>query len=122
MTGERPIAPATDAVPLLWEAFELLTDRPCFALRRDPARTSHALAAAIERFLDDLRVRHDAVLSVLPDLTSRIYLACRDDERSSEAIASLLGLSADEVERRLDDAIFALAGVCGVVAVRRRAG
>lgn len=121
MSGEPHTSVSTDAVPLLWEAVELLNDRPCFALRRDPARTSHALAAAIERFLDDLRIRHDAILSVLPDLTARIYLACRDDEQSSEAIASLLRLSVADVERRLDDTTFTLAGLTSVVADHRRA-
>ncbi len=100
----------------------MLNDQPCFALRRDPARISYTVDAAIERFLDDLRIRHDAILSVLPDLTSRIYLAYRDDERSCDEIAALLGLSVSDVAQRLADAIFALIGLSGVVAGRRRAG
>lgn len=110
------MASSPDPVPLLWKAVELLNDRPCFALRRDSGRTSHALAAAIERFLDDLRVRHDAILSALPDLTSRIYLGHRDDGQSYDTIAASLGLSTADVESRLSDAIFALAGLSGVAA------
>lgn len=109
MTGKRRGGSAPEvAILLMYDAAEMLSDRPNFALRRDAARTSHSLAAEIEQFLDDLRIRHDAVLSVLPDLTSRIYLAHRDDELSYETIAIGLALSVAEVERRIADALFAL--------------
>lgn len=112
MTGEGRRGSASEvAVLLLYDAAEMLNDRPNFALRRDATRTSYALVAEIERFIDDLRIRHDAVLSVLPDLTARIYLAHRDEQLSYAAITKRFELSVVEVERRIADALFALTGI-----------
>ncbi len=112
MTGEQSGGSGTEvAILLLYDAAEMLNDRPNYALRRDAARTSHALAAEIERVLDNLRIRHDAVLSVLPDLTARIYLAHRDEELSYAVIASRFALPVAEIERRIADVLFALNGI-----------
>ncbi len=112
MTGERSGGSGTEvAILLLYDAAEMLNDRPNYALRRDATRTSHALAAEIERLLDDLRTRHDAVLSALPDLTACIYLAHRDEELSYAVIATRFALPVAEIERRIADALFALSGI-----------
>ncbi len=69
------------------------------------------LATAIARFLNDLRVRHDVVLSVLPDLAARIYLINRDEDQLCDTMARRFTLPVADAQSRIADALFGLTGL-----------